>query len=156
MSADPTVVADVLAAEHAAVYAYGAVAASLSGTSRVVALQGLNVHRERRDRLRRMILDAGGKPVEAQPAYELPRPLGGAGAVADLAAGVERDIALAYGALVVAADADERSFAARALQDAAVREATWRQEAPRFPGLEDPGLPPEAPTPGQSGGVTPG
>ncbi|MBA3745745.1 ferritin-like domain-containing protein [Sporichthya sp.] len=148
MSADQTVLGEVLGAEHAAIYGYGAIAAALSGTSRSVALQGLNVHRERRDRLRRMILDGGGKPVEAQPAYELPRPLGGFSAVVDLAAGIERDVALAYGALVVAADGDDRGFAALALQDAAVREATWREEAPRFPGLEDPGLPPEAPTPG--------
>ncbi len=150
MSTDSALLGEVLAAEHAAVYAYGAIAATLSGTSRSVALQGLNVHRERRDRLRRMTLDAGGKPVEAQPAYELPRPLGGAGAVADLAAGVERDIALAFGALIAGSDGDDRAFAARALQDAAVREATWRREAPRFPGLEDPGLPPEAPTPSAS------
>lgn len=147
MSTDVAILGEVLAAEHAAVYAYGAIAAELNGTNRAIALQGLNVHRERRDRLRRMILDAGGKPVEAQAAYQLPRPLGAFSAVVDLAAGVERDIALAFGALVAAAADDDRAFAARALQDAAVREATWRQEAPRFPGLEDPGLAPEAPTP---------
>ncbi|HUR73585.1 MAG TPA: ferritin-like domain-containing protein [Sporichthya sp.] len=147
MTADQRVLGEVLAAEHAAVYGYGAIAAELNGTNRAVALQGLDVHRERRDRLRRMILDGGGKPVEAQAAYELPRPLGGFNAVVDLAAGIERDVALAYGALVVAAAGDDRGFAAGALQDAAVRETTWRRQAPRFPGLEDPGLPPEAPPP---------
>lgn len=147
MSVDQAVLGEVLAAEHAAVFGYGAIAAALDGTNRAVALQGLDVHRERRDTLRRMILDGGGKPVEAQPAYELPRPLGGFSAVVDLAAGIERDIALAYGALVAAASGDERGYAAQALQDAAVRESFWRAEAPRFPGLEDPGLPPEAPTP---------
>jgi hypothetical protein len=148
VSADVSLLGEVLAAEHAAVYAYGAVAAELSNPGRGVALQGLDVHRERRDRLRRMILDAGGKPVEAQPGYELPRPLTGYAAVADLTAGIERDVALAYGALVAGSDSDDRTFAARAVQDAAVREATWRQKAPRFPGWEDPGLAPEAPTPG--------
>lgn len=147
MTADLGVLGEVLAAEHAAIYGYGAIAAELSGTNRAIALQGLNVHRERRDRLRRITLDAGGDPVEAQAAYELPRPMGGFSAVADLAAGIERDVALAYGILIANSDADDREFAARALQDAAVREATWRREAPRFPGLEDPGLPPEAPTP---------
>jgi hypothetical protein len=149
MSTDVAVLGEVLAAEHAAVYAYGAVAAQLSGSARSAALDGLDVHRERRDRLRRMVLDGGGKPIEAQAAYELPRPLAGK-AVAELAAGVERDIALAYGALVAASSDDDRAFAARALQDAAVRETSWRQEPPRFPGLADPGLPPEAPTPGPS------
>jgi hypothetical protein len=147
MTTDLAVLGEVLAAEHAAVYGYGAIAAALAGTSRSAALDGLDVHRERRDRLRRMILDGGGKPTEAAAGYELPRPLTGANAVTELAAGIERDIALAYGALVVAAQDDDRAFAARALQDAAVREATWRREAARFPGLEDPGHAPEAPTP---------
>ncbi|HVE25095.1 MAG TPA: ferritin-like domain-containing protein [Sporichthya sp.] len=150
MSTDVAVIGEVLAAEHAAVYGYGAIAAELSGTSRALALQGLDVHRERRDRLRRLILDRGGKPVEAQAGYELPRPLAGQSAISDLAAGIERDVALAYGALVAASEGDDRAFATRSLQDAAVREATWRGRAPQFPGLEDPGLPPEAPTPGPS------
>jgi hypothetical protein len=150
VTTDIAVLGEVLAAEHAAVYGYGAVAAALAGTSRSAALDALDVHRERRDRLRRMILDGGGKPTEAQAGYELPRPLSGGKAVADLAAGIERDVALAYGALVVASQDDDRAFAARAIQDAAVRETTWRQQAPRFPGLEDPGLAPEAPTPGPS------
>jgi hypothetical protein len=150
MSADPTVLGEVLAAEHAAVYGYGAIAAVSLGDRRRLALDGLDVHRERRDRLRRMIIDGGGKPTEAQAGYDVPRPLTGGQAAADLAAGIERDIALAYGALVVAAQDDDRAFAARALQDAAVRETAWSQDPPRFPGLEDPGLAPEAPTPGPS------
>jgi hypothetical protein len=149
MSTDVTVLGEVLAAEHAAVYAYGAIAAELTGSARSAALDGLDEHRERRDHLRRLILDGGGKPVEAQPGYELPRPLKGSG-VPDLAAGVERDIALAYGALIASSDGDTRTFAAHSLQDAAVRETYWRGKAPRFPGLEDPGLPPEAPTPAPS------
>lgn len=145
---DPTIPNEVLAAEHAAVYAYGAIAAELTGANRAVALQGLDVHRERRDRLRRIVIDAGGRPVEPQAGYELPRPLTAVAAVVELAAAVERDVALAYGALVAASTDDNRAFAARSLQDAAVRETTWRRSAPRFPGLENPGLPPEAPTPG--------
>lgn len=147
MSADLEVVNEVLAAEHAAVYGYGAAAAELTGINRAAALQALDVHRARRDQLRRMTLDAGGKPLEAQAAYELPRPLNVLTTVVTLVAGIERDVALAFGALVAASDGDDRAFAARALQDAAVRESAWRRRAPRFPGLEDPGLPPEAPTP---------
>lgn len=147
MSADVDVVSEVLAAEHAAVYGYGAAAAELTGINRLAALQALDVHRTRRDQLRRMTLDAGGKPVEAQAAYELPRPLNVLTTVVTLVAGIERDVALAFGALVAASDGDDRAFAARALQDAAIRESAWRRRAPRFPGLEDPGLPPEAPTP---------
>ena len=147
MSVDLEVVNEVLAAEHAAVYGYGAAAAELTGINRLAALQALDVHRARRDQLRRMALDAGGQPVEAQAAYELPRPLNVLTTVVNLVAGIERDVALAFGALVAASDGDDRGFAARALQDAAVRESAWRRQAPRFPGLEDPGLPPEAPTP---------
>lgn len=142
MSVDLEVLGEVLAAEHAAVYGYGALVAVLTGTRRSAALSGLDVHRSRRDRLRRLTVDGGGKPVEAQAAYELPRPLTGASVATELAAGIERDIALAYGALVAAATQDERGFAARAIQDAAVREAGWRGEAARFPGLEDPGFAP--------------
>ncbi|GAA0632004.1 hypothetical protein GCM10009547_39760 [Sporichthya brevicatena] len=150
MSADPEVLGEVLAAEHAAVYGYGAAAAQLSGINRAAALQALDVHRDRRDQLRRKILDGGGTPVESQAAYQLPRPFTGLATVVDVVAGIERDVALAFGALVAASDGDDRGFAARALQDAAVRESAWRREAARFPGLEDPGLAPEAPTPGPS------
>jgi hypothetical protein len=150
VSVDLEVVAEVLAAEHAAVYGYGAAAAELTGINRAVALQGLDVHRARRDQLRRMTVDAGARPVEAQAAYELPRPLNVLATVVGLLAGIERDIALAYGALVAASEGDDRTFAARALQDAAIRESAWRRRAPRFPGLEDPGLAPEAPSPSPS------
>lgn len=143
MSVDLAVLGEVLAAEHAAVYGYGALAAVLTGDRRAAALAGLDVHRARRDRLRRLTLDAGGKPVEARAAYQLPRPLTGDSVATELAAGVERDIALAYGALVAAASGDERGFAARAVQDAAVREAGWRGRAARFPGLTDPGFAPD-------------
>ncbi len=148
MSVDLEVLGEVLAAEHAAVYGYGALVAVLTGDRRGTALAGLDVHRDRRDRLRRLTVDGGGKPVEAQAAYELPRPLSGDSVATELAAGIERDTALAYGALVAASTEADRGFAARAVQDAAVRETVWRDgKAARFPGLQDPGFAPETPSP---------
>ncbi|MGQ0630216.1 MAG: DUF4439 domain-containing protein [Sporichthyaceae bacterium] len=135
MSLDPAVATEVLAAEHAAVYGYGVLAGVFTATPRRQALDGLDTHRARRDDLRRLILAAGGTPVEAQAAYALPEPLSGPGPALTLAAQIEADLAVAYGALVAASTGAARAFAAAALQDAAVRVSTWSGEAPQLPGI---------------------
>ncbi|MGQ0845496.1 MAG: ferritin-like domain-containing protein [Sporichthyaceae bacterium] len=126
----------VLATEHAAVYGYGVVAAQTAGEQRRTALNALDVHRVRRDRLRALIVAADAAPVEAAAAYRI---AGGAvrtpQAAARLAADTERDVALALGALVEHGARTEREFAANALQEAAVRETYWRGRAPALPGL---------------------
>src|SRR5690606_12958633 len=61
-----------LAAEHAAVYAYGLAAARASGTVRERITGGFNAHRAQRDRLRALVVERGGTPAEAQPAYAVP------------------------------------------------------------------------------------
>ncbi|MGQ0624047.1 MAG: ferritin-like domain-containing protein [Sporichthyaceae bacterium] len=138
MSLDRAVAIEVLAGEHAAVYGYGVLAARLAGAPRQQALRGLDVHRARRDELRRLILAAGGIPVESEPAYALPTALTGPAAALALGTALETDIALAYGALVAASSAAERAFAAAALADAAVRVSEWSGQAPRLPGIPAP------------------
>jgi hypothetical protein len=125
-----------LSAEHAAVYAYGIIAAQLTGQARRDASAATDKHRSRRDRLRTYVIEGGGRPAEPDAAYQLPTPVVTPVAAQGLAANVERLVALAYGDLVAAADGDLRGFAAKALADAAVRETGWRGTAPQFPGLE--------------------
>ena len=126
---------EVLAAEHAAVYGYGALGARLSGPLRREALAGLDHHRARRDRLRAMVTDRGQRPVESSASYLLPAGLTSPAAAVRLAAELEERVAVAFGILVAAASGDERAFAARALQDAAIRGARWKGGAARFPGV---------------------
>jgi len=129
------VVQRALSAEHAAVYAYGVIAAQLAGAPRRDAAAALDHHRSRRDRLRAYVIEGGSKPAEPDAAYQLPTSVLTPVAAQALAANVERLVALAYGDLVAAADGDLRGFAAHALADAAVRETGWRGQAPQFPGL---------------------
>ena len=124
-----------LVAEHAAVYGYGLLIPQLTGAARDNGLAGFDEHRNRRDRLRALIVALGASPVEAAAAYRPSAPVVGAAAGVRFAADLERDVALAFGDLVAASTQDTRTFAAHALQELAVRQAGWEQAAPRFPGL---------------------
>lgn len=136
-----------LATEHAAAYGYGVIAAQTSGAAKRAALNAFDVHRSRRDRLRALVVAAGGTPVEAALAYRLPFPVTTPQAAVRLAADTERELALALGALVEAGGLEERQFAAAALQDAAVRESYWRGKPPTLPGLPAPVTSSASPTP---------
>lgn len=128
-----------LAAEHAAVYGYGVVAALLDGSQLRVAEAALDHHRARRDRLRASVVDAGGVPVESAAAYTLPADFRAVGGAARLARHIETEVGMTFAALVAASTGDARAFAARALADTAVRAARWSGSAARYPGLrEDP------------------
>jgi hypothetical protein len=124
-----------LASEHAAVYGYGLLIPQLTGSARVGALAALDEHRIRRDRLRALVAALGAEPTEPAAAYRADAPVTGAAAATGLATDLERDVALAFGELVAASNDDTRTFAARALQELAVRQANWQHAAPRFPGL---------------------
>ncbi|SBW27574.1 hypothetical protein FDG2_5360 [Candidatus Protofrankia californiensis] len=69
---------NLLAVEHAAVYASAAAGGALaplrpgSESTRVLAQSAYTAHRELRDRLVTEILDRGGTAPVAQPAYRLP------------------------------------------------------------------------------------
>jgi uncharacterized protein DUF4439 len=125
-----------LAGEHAAVYGYGLLAARLSGAHLADALLALDHHRGRRDQLRALVAAAGAAPQEAAPAYRPTTPATSAATAINLAADIERDVAVAYGRLVAATADDTRTSAARWVQEAAVQQSRWRHAADRFPGLE--------------------
>jgi hypothetical protein len=134
MSAPIDALQRALTAEHAAVYGYGVAGARLSGSAVRAARAALDAHRSRRDRLRSLIVDLGAQPVAAAPAYRLPFAVSDAADAKRLAAHIESETAVAYGALAAAATGAERALAARSLQEAAVRAVTWGGKQVTFPG----------------------
>lgn len=125
-----------LAAEHAAIYGYGALGAVLTGTRQERARRAWEIHRARRDRLHAVISERGTTPVAARPAYQLPFPIDSTRAAARLAATLEDGVTAAYLAVVGVAGPRLRRYAARAMQEAVVRATQWRGSAPSaFPGL---------------------
>jgi hypothetical protein len=117
--------AELLEAEHAAVYGYGVLGARLDETTRRTALAAFDVHRARRDALAAQLRARDVDPEPSLPAYDV--------AVADaaealaLAVRLEEGMALRWRDLVGGTDDVElRRLALSGLQETAVRAATWR------------------------------
>lgn len=118
-----------LAAEHAAVWAYGLIAAHLPARSEAVA-DAATAHRARRDTTERLLSDAGVEPVSAEPAYQVPLPVDGPGGALRLAVTAETDTAQTWRSTIERSTLpDVRAAALDALTGAAVRAARWRAEA---------------------------
>lgn len=109
---------------------------------RVTATAAFNAHRARRDRLREMIIAAGGTPAEPTAVYRLPVTPTGETQAVELAVLVERGVTAAYLELTASADAAVRELAALAMQECVVRAYELRPEIDAFPGM-----PRAAPTP---------
>ncbi|WP_436760782.1 ferritin-like domain-containing protein [Streptosporangium sp. V21-05] len=139
-----------LAAEHAAVYAYGVIAARTTGRLRTAMTTAYNAHRARRDKLRTMIITAGGTPAEPKAAYELPVTPSGATQAVELAVLVERGVTGAYLELAASADPALREMAALVMQECAVRSYGLRPEIEAFPGMPPRTAPAPAATPAAS------
>jgi hypothetical protein len=117
--------ADLLAAEHAAVYGYGVLGARLDDAARRVALAASDLHRARRDGLAAQLRSRGAEPVPGLPAYDVA--VSDAAEAVDLAVRLEEGMALRWRDLVGGTDdVDLRRLALSGLQEAAVRAATWR------------------------------
>lgn len=127
----------VLAAEHAAVYAYAVAGALLPGTAQREARSAQASHLARRDRLAARVADAGGMPVGSAPVYDLPGPVTDAASAQALVTLVEERLAAVWADVVAVAAVDLRELAALALQEAAVRAARWRGATVAFPGLPE-------------------
>jgi hypothetical protein len=126
-----------LAAEHAAVYAWGVVGARIQDEQRPAALVALTAHRAQRDALTRLLLDREEPPLAAEPAYALPFPVSDTSAAVRLGVLVEEGVAEAYADLVAAGRGELRTSAATRLQQTAVRAAAWRGSSLALPGLRD-------------------
>ncbi|MET8052550.1 ferritin-like domain-containing protein [Streptosporangium sp. NPDC005286] len=124
-----------LAAEHAAVYAYGVIGARSTGRLRTEMTAAYNAHRARRDQLRAMIVKMGGTPAEPAAVYELPVTPSTAAQAVELAVLVERRVTGAYLELAASADTALRKMAALTMQECVTRSYNLRPEIDTFPGM---------------------
>jgi hypothetical protein len=126
-----------LAAEDAAVYAYGVVGAELSGPHRTRADASYQAHRDRRDALQQRIAASRAVPVAAAPAYRLPSAVTGAASAVRLAGLVEDRICAVYANAVQATAGPLRDTMAASLRQSALDTLAWRGGGSAFPGLPD-------------------
>ncbi|HEX6148199.1 DUF4439 domain-containing protein [Nocardioides sp.] len=128
-----------LAAEHAALHIYGALGArtSFSATPGLYAevVAAHDAHRDLRDELTARVREAGGEPVAAEPAYELPSPLATPADVTAAALEVERGCEATYAWTVEQTSGPDRRLAVDALTRTAVRALAFRGSPEIFPGL---------------------
>jgi hypothetical protein len=133
-----------LAAEHAAVYAYGVAGARLRDEAQTSARTLWDAHRARRDRLADMIIERRADPVAAAAAYRLPVQVTSTRTAGLLMAAMEDRLAATYLGLVGVDDPRLRKLGAQWMQEAVTRACRWRGSPPRsaFPGLRPAALPP--------------
>lgn len=127
-----------LAAEHAAVYVYGALGGQTSASEEsdlhAILENGLRVHQLRRDDLIEAIARAGETPDGAAAAYELPRNLGDRATVQRAARQVEHRCQQHYAAVVAATVGEVRRWAVTALRRSAVDVLAVRGTPEMLPG----------------------
>jgi len=139
MNAPADALQTALAAEHAAVFVYGALGGQTSQSDDPTLYAEITdayvTHRGRRDRLIALIESAGREPVAAEPGYALPPDLSTPIAVSDRALELERACAATYAFLVASTSDDDRKWAIDVLLDTALRELRFGGEPERLPGL---------------------
>ena len=128
-----------LAAEHAAVFVYGALGAQTSQSATPTLFSEVTaaylVHQERRDVLVGMVEELGAEPQAAEPGYELPSDLSTPEAVSARALRVERAASATYAYLVASSRADVRQWGVEALLDSAVRQLAFGGDPQPLPGI---------------------
>ncbi len=147
-----------LAAEHAAVYAYGVIGGKTAGRLRSLATGGFDAHRARRDQLRSLIARRSGSPAEPGPAYRLPFEVRTPADAVRLAVLVEGRLITAYLELAADRDPSLRRLAALAAQECATRAYGWQPSISAFPGMPgraEPGTPAAGATPSPSPSPSP-
>jgi hypothetical protein len=122
--------AGALAAEEAAIYAYGLIGVHLGGQTGLADARAAEAaHRARRDVLVARLAELKASTAPAPAGYQLPFPVTGRAGALKLAVHVEDGVAQAWrAALPVTADGD-RATALAALTDAALRATRWRRLA---------------------------
>jgi hypothetical protein len=120
---------DALAAEHAAIYAYGAVGAHLTGAAATAARNAEAAHRARRDALVLRLSSGGAKPAPADVAYGLPFPVTDQASALRLATEVEQRTGAIWRSALASTTGEEREAALDALVDCAVRATGFRRTA---------------------------
>jgi hypothetical protein len=118
-----------LAAEHAAIFAYGPIGAHLAGDAAADARSAEAAHRTRRDALLLLLTAEGATPPPAAAAYALPEPVTGPAAALRVAIGVEERASSAWRAALAATTGDQREQVLTAYTDCALRATRWRRAA---------------------------
>jgi hypothetical protein len=126
------VLVSLVAAEHAAVYAYGVLGPRLDDAARTLALAAYDGHRQTRDSLLARLKSRGLTAPGASPAYVVPATTRAAALA--VAVRLEEQLAVLWRDLVAstdlaAADLELRRLALRNLSDCAVRATRWRLAA---------------------------
>ena len=137
--ADLSALQSTLAAEHAAVYVFAVLGgrAAVLGESplRADLATAYDTHLARRNLLQASVRDAGGDPVAAEPAYDVPRPLTTPAQITAEALRVERACTSTYAALVAATSGADRTWAVETLAAGALSELTFGGAPQPLPGL---------------------
>ena len=128
-----------LAAEHAAVSIFGVLGgrAAVLGESplRPALATAYDAHVARRGQVRVLVSAAGGVPVAAEPAYDLPRALTTPAQITAEALRVERACVDTYAGLVAATSGADRAWAVATLSAGALSELTFGGPPQALPGL---------------------
>lgn len=133
---------DALRAEHAAVFAYGIVAAFSNPTRAAQIAADTAAHRARRDATIDALGAANVVAPGAEPGYTMPFPVTDPTSAIQLAVAVESDTATAWRSVIERARSEPvRATAVDALTESALRAANWRAVL----GM----APPTVPFPGQ-------
>ncbi|MGW5383014.1 ferritin-like domain-containing protein [Nocardia sp. NPDC003963] len=121
---------EALAAEYAAVYAYGLIASHTSPDQRRTVNEHTAAHRARRDATVDLVTGDGTGAPPAEPAYTVPVEVVDPASAAQLAVVVETDSAVAWRAVVErAATETTRRTGVEALIESAGRRAVWQAAA---------------------------
>lgn len=122
-----------LAAEHAALWAYGLVAAFDPAVADIVTTM-VTGHQSTRDAAANLIVSGGATPVGPEPAYTSPVTGSDEAAAIEMALTIETDCANAWRAVIGSTDDSAlRGTALTALTDSALRMVTWRKAADQTP-----------------------
>jgi hypothetical protein len=130
-----------LAAEHAAIYVYGALGAQVSESGNPLVFDEVtgayDTHRAWRDLLVRRLLDDGVEPTPAAPTYALPTVPPTLAGVARAAAELESRCAATYAFVVANTSGADRQWAVAALTRSAVRQVAFGHPPGPFPGAPE-------------------
>lgn len=122
--------AAALAAEEAAIYAYGVIGVHLEDADEVARARSADLeHRARRDALIAHADEVQASVAPAPAAYQLPFEVTDRAGALKLAVHVEDGVAQAWRALLPVTEGDERVDALSHLTDSAVRATRWRRIA---------------------------
>jgi ferritin-like protein len=133
MSAGDALVA-ALAAEDAAIYAYGVIGVKLdSGTEKSDAHTAEQAHRQRRNYVVTHLDQLKVKPPAIPAAYDLPFPVTDRESALKLAIHIEDGVAQAWRPVLPVTQSADRTTALSAMTDAAVRATRWRKLAQAGP-----------------------